>query len=240
MVILTTWAWLGLAAADIAAHHEVALQGESIVVDTTWSAAAEGNIVLAVPLPPGAVAHGATAQLDADGAIVALVLDDPDATRPTVRIEVDAATVEAAGALPLPIAVGSDMQRVRVTGSLAFRPDPALGLLVHLGHTQPAGLGHRERRAIDARLPAERPRIGAIYIPTEAIVRAGGVVGAIEPRADGRQRTAIGIGVVFVVLCGAGGWAYRRARRHAEAEHAELVLAAEFDALENPGRGGSA
>ena len=37
--------------------------------------------------------------------------------------------------------------------------------------------------------------------------------------------------LTLVVLCGAGSVLYLRTRRAAEAEHAEAVLAAEFDAL---------
>lgn len=228
--------WILTLALDAVAHHEVARRGDAIAVETTWSDREvideAGVIALAVPLPGAAVITGATVRTDDDGEIVALVPDDPRARRPHVAVQLEGAGEDA---LPLPVASRSSVQRVRLGSELAFRPDPALGLVTHLGHTYPLAWHRADRIDVDDRLPGDGRRPGAIYIPTDAITRSGGVLGAVESRTAGRHRTAIAIGGVFVVLCGMGGWAYRRSRHHAEAERADAVLAAEFDALERNG-----
>lgn len=220
-----------LAMGQTVAHHDVVLHDQQVAVTTTWSddavVDAEGRIVLALPLPPSITVTGATTETAVDGEVIALVLAQPHAARPHVEV---LAALDAE-ALPLPIAIGSQTQRVRIGDTLRFLPDARLGLVAHLGQTMPATWGRGDRAAVDARLPGERSRLGAIYLPTDAAVRAGGVIGVVEPREVGRQRTALGIGVVFVVICGAAVWAYRRARASVEAEQAELLLAAEFDAL---------
>lgn len=219
--------------APVAAHHEVLLAGDRIAIDTTFSAVDDGELrmELAVPLPASAIVSGAHAEIGAAG-ITALVLDATHDRRPAVRVEVDATDMEGNGELPLPIVCSTVMQRLRVGDDLAFRPDPRLGLVVHMGRTQPATMSTKERKGMDALLPAQRSGIGVQYIPTAAVVHQGGVLGVVERRAESKHRVALGIGAVFVVLCGGGALAYRRARREAEAEHAEAVLAAEIDALE--------
>lgn len=217
----------------VAAHHDVVLVGDRIAIDTTFSRIVDGErrLLLAVPLPEHASITGARAETGAAG-VTALVLDAPYDMHPSVRVELDAAQVESSGRLPLPIACGTFLQRVRMGEELAFRPDPRLGLVVHMGRTQPATMSKDEREAFDAHLPAMRSEIGALYISTEEIIEQGGVIGRLERRAESKQRVAIGMGVVFVVLCGAGAAIYLRTRRDAEAEHADAVLAAEIDALD--------
>lgn len=220
---------LASASGDIVAHHEVALYQGELAVSTTWSsrevADERGRVVLAVPLPAGVTITGAVPETDARGGVIALRLDAPGSALPHVELR---AALDPDAGLPLPVAAASQVQRVRLDDALRFSPDASLGLVAHLGQTVPPAWHRRDRLAVDARLPGERPRIGALYVPTDAVVYAGGVLGTLEPREHGRHRTAIGIGVVFVVLCGAAAWGYRRARRSAEAEHADLVLAAEF------------
>jgi hypothetical protein len=215
------------------AHHDVALVGDRIAIETTWSAMFRDDprLVLAVPLPPDATVTGAEVERGVAG-ITALVL--ADAHDPSVHVELDAAAVTSSGELPLPIACSTTMQRLRIGDDLSFRADTRLGVVVHLGRTQPADLSSREREAMDAMLPGQRTEIGAQYLPTSAIVEEGGVIGVVEHRADSKHKFAIGMGAVFVVLCGAGSVLYLRTRRAAEAEHAEAVLAAEFDALGSP------
>jgi hypothetical protein len=226
---------LVLASGDVVAvvaHHEVALHQGEIAVSTTWSsrevADERGRVALAVPLPAGVTITGAAPETDGNGKVIALRLDVPESARPHVDLR---APLDWGAGLPLPVAAASQVQRVRLTDALRFSPDASLGLVAHLGQTVPPAWHRHDRLAVDSRLPGDRPRVGALYVPTDAVVHAGGVLGTIELREHGRRRTAIGIGVVFVVLCGAGAWAYRRARRSAEAEHAELVLAAEFEGL---------
>lgn len=228
---------LALASGDAFAHHEVALHQGELAVSTTWSsrdvADERGRIALAVPLSGAVVITGATPETDGHGDVVALHLDAPGSARPHVELR---APLEADAGLPLPVAAASEVQRVRLSDALRFSPDASLGLVAHLGQTMPPSWHRRDRLDVDARLPGVRPRVGGLYVPTDAVIHAGGVLGTIEPREHGRHRTAIGIGVVFVVLCGAGAWGYRHARRSAEAEHAELVLAAEFDGLGDDGK----
>jgi hypothetical protein len=223
-------------AVTIAAQHDVTVAADRVVVQTRWSdrsvADDQGVVDLVVPLLPGAAIEGAEVRRDDDDRIVALRIDPARANGPEVRVVVPLTDVEADGALPLPIATRSRMQRVAIDESLVFRPDPALGLALHLGHTLPQGMRTRQREAIDDLLGISRARLGAVYVDADAIGRAGGVVGAIEAGTAGRRRAAIATAAVFVVLCGAGAVAYRRARRSAEAEHAELLLEAEIDALD--------
>lgn len=216
----------------VAAHHDVLLVGDRIAIDTTFSVVDEGElrIELAVPLPANAIVSGAQVERGPAG-VTALVLDAGHERRPSVHVEVDASEVEASGRLPLPIVCSTFVQRVRFGDDVGFRPDPRLGLVVHMGRTQPATMSSHERESIDSLLPRQRSEIGAQYVPTSAIVQQGGVIGVVERRADTKHRVALGIGAVFVVLVGGGGLAYRQVRREAQVEHADAVLAAEFDAL---------
>jgi hypothetical protein len=214
-----------------AAHHDVTLVGERLAIDTTFSHAPhpEARLVLAVPLPEHASIVGATPEHGPAG-ITALRFDPADER--TLHLELDASDVESSGRLPLPVVCGTQVQRVRMDDAVAFLPDARLGLVVHMGRTQPATMSSPEREGFDRILPRQRTELGATYIATEAIVEHGGVLGALERRADSKQRVALGTGLVFVVLCGAGGLVYLRSRRDAEVEHAEAVLAAEIDGLD--------
>lgn len=219
----------------IAAQHDVTVVDDRVVVDTRWSdpsvADDDGAIELVVPLAPNTAIEGAAPRRDDDDRITALRIDPSRAHAPAVRVVVPLADVEADGALPLPVATRSRVQRIAIDDGLVFRPDPALGLALHLGHTLPQGMRTRQREAVDDLLDISRARMGAMYVDTDAVERTGGVVGTIEASTVGRRRTAIATGVVFVALCGAGAAAYRRARRSAEAERADLLLEAEIDAL---------
>lgn len=219
------------------AQHDVTMADDHVVVRTRWSDAsvadADGVIELATPLPAAAQIEGAEPMVDAAVGITALQLHDVRGDRATVRVVVALDEVQQTGALPLPVATRSVMQRVAVDDTLMFRPDPALELAVNLGFTMPLGMRMRERAAFDDALGLSGRGLGAVYVGTASIERTGGVLGVIETRAVGRRRAAIAAGVVFVALGGAGAWAYRRARRSAEAEHAELLLASEIDALDD-------
>ncbi|MBC8068061.1 MAG: hypothetical protein IAG13_06990, partial [Deltaproteobacteria bacterium] len=170
---------------------------------------------------------GATAVRDDEGRIVALVFDA--GTEPRTRTRVSLEHVRAQGALPIPVTTTSTVQRISLDAALAFHPEPALGMITHLGHTVARELDHDERRAIDRQLRAAP--LGSFYATTASITREHGLRGEIELRADVRRRSAIGGAGIFVIACGAGVLGYRRSRRSAEAERADQVLAAEFDAL---------
>jgi len=216
-------------------HHDVALVDDRIVVESRWSAgswaSARPEVELALPLPADAELEGARVERDADGRIVGLVLDG--STAPHVRTSVPLATAEHERELPIPVLVGGGVQRVSLDPALGFHPDPGLGMVTHLGHHVATELDHRERRAIDRQLRAAP--LGSYYASTAVIAREHGLHGELELRADVRRRSAIGVAVLFVVVCGVGVIAYRRSRRGAEAERAEQVLAAEFDGLERDG-----
>jgi hypothetical protein len=84
---------------------------------------------------------------------------------------------------------------------------------------------------VDDLLAIDAPHLGAYYVRADDVAEAGGLIGEIEQRADAQRRTAWAVGIVFVVLCGAGAFEYRRARKRAELEHAEALIEAEYAGL---------
>jgi hypothetical protein len=220
---------LSLAIEGPHAHHDVALVDDVLVIDTRWSPAtiARGHdaVALAVPLPADTKLAGAAAVRDDEDRIVAVLFDGSEP--PRLQTELPLATARDEGVLPIPVLDGCGVQRVSLDTNLGFRPDPALEMVTHLGHHVAPAI---RRRAIDRELG--RAPLGSYYATTDAIAREHGMHGELELRADERSRTALGVAVLFVVVCGAGTIAYRRSRHRAEAERADQLLAAEFDGLE--------
>lgn len=223
------WLWLALAQPEVAAeaHHDVRLLEDAIVVECTPADPHTGeSLALAVPLPAAAGTEDPAVR-DAEGRIVALT---PDAAG-RLHVSLPIAEARELGVMPLPIVRGTQVHRLAIDPELDFHPASELGLVTHMGHTTPADLDRAARRRIDARLPVERPRVGAIYVDTTAIVRQGGLSGRIDRRTDRHRRAAVVAGVVFAFVCGGAIAGYRRLRKAAAYERAERELAAEFDAL---------
>jgi len=217
-----------------AGHHDVAATASDVVVETTWvlDALPEPGALfeLAAALPRDTALDGAQPEFGTDGRIVALRLVAP-CTRCVLRSSTPWSSVQQAGALPLPVASGRGVHRIALDPDVAFRPDAELGLITELGVTAPPGFGFGQRGRIDALLAVDAPHLGAYYVRSEDVVQASGLVGAIERRADAHRRTAWAAGVVFVLLCGAAGFGYRRAQKRAELERAEALIEAEYAGL---------
>lgn len=218
-----------------AGHHDVSSTNAEVIVETTWVLQEipepDAWFMLAAELPRETTIEGAQPEFGADGRIVALQLDRP-CTRCVLRTTTSWTRVATEGALPLPVATKAGVHRITLDPDVSFRPAAELGLVTELGFTAPVGFGFADREYIDDVLAIEAPRFGAYYVREEEIAEAGGVVGNVRRREDAHRRTALFAGAVFVALCGAAAWEYRRARKRADLERAEAILEAEFADLD--------
>ncbi|HET6585602.1 MAG TPA: hypothetical protein VFG69_19215 [Nannocystaceae bacterium] len=218
-----------------AAHHEVSSTSADVVVDTTWVLGAMPEpgavFVLAAPLPRDTTVEGAQPEFGDDGRIAALRLDAP-CKRCVLRTTTAWTRVEHDDALPLLVASPVGVHRITLDPDVSFRPAAELGLVTELGFTAPAGFGFSDRAYVDDVLEIAAPRFGAYYLRAEEVAEAGGVVGVVRRREDAHRRTALFAGAVFLALCGAAAWEYRRARKRAELERAEAILEAEYADLD--------
>jgi hypothetical protein len=223
-----------------AGHHDVSSTNADVVVEATWvlqeTPDPEAWFVLAAELPRDTTIEGAQPEFGADGRIVALRLDAP-CMRCVLRTTTPWTRVATVGALPLPVPAKAGVHRITLDPDVSFRPAAELGLVTELGFTAPAGFGFADRAYIDDVLTIDAPRFGAYYVRVEEIAEAGGVVGKIRRREDAHRRTALFAGAVFVVLCGAAAWEYRRARKRADLERAEAILDAEYADLDTKADG---
>jgi hypothetical protein len=226
-----------LAMSDVrAGHHDISASANDVVVSTTWVLGAlpepDALFELAAALPRETAIEGAQPEFGADGRIVALRLAAP-CSRCVLRSTTPWSSAKQAGALPVPVAKGNGVHRIALDPDVAFRPDAELGLVTELGFTAPAGFGFGERNRVDGLLVVDAPHLGAYYVRADDIAEAGGLVGDMERRADVQRRVAWAAGVVFVLVCGATAFEYRRARKRAELERAEALIEAEYAELED-------